>query len=100
MIEMERGHIKSDKIFVVRNGPDLQNLLILPADEDLKSMGKKILVYLGIMGPQDGVDYLLKSLSCLVNQYHRTDFYTIIIGTGDVLEDLKIMSSELGLEKF
>jgi len=99
-IEIKRGHIKSGKIFIVRNGPDLEDWQILPADASLKSLGKKILLYLGIMGPQDGVDYLLRSLSYLVNHYQRTDLYTLIIGTGDVLEDLKIMSSKLGLEKF
>jgi glycosyltransferase involved in cell wall biosynthesis len=99
-IEIKRGYIKSNKIFIVRNGPDLENWQTLPADTYLKSLGKIILLYVGIMGPQDGVDYLLKSLSYLANHYQRTDFYTIIVGTGDVLEDLKIMSSKLGLEKF
>lgn len=41
------------------------------------------------MGPQDGVDYLLKALSTLVNKFNRKDFYCVIVGPGDSLDDLK-----------
>ncbi len=63
-------------------------------------MGKEILVYIGVMGPQDGVDYLLRSLRGLVYSMARTDFYCVIIGRGDAVEDLKVLRDELQLQDY
>ena len=99
-IETDRAGIDPGKIFVVRNGPDFSRMQLVPPDEGLKSMGKKILVYVGIMNPQDGVDYLLRSLKHLAHDLKRSDFYCLVIGRGDSLEDLKSLSSELRLDEY
>ena len=52
-------------------------------------MQKEILVYIGSLNPQDGVDYLLRSLHHLLYDLKRDDFYCVIIGSGDSLEDLR-----------
>src|SRR5262249_49704464 len=49
------------------------------------------------MNPQDGVDYLLRALSHLVNDLKRTDFYCVLIGSGDSLEALRAEAVQLGL---
>ncbi|MHC4271654.1 MAG: glycosyltransferase family 4 protein, partial [Planctomycetota bacterium] len=99
-IEIKRGNLKPDKIFVVRNGPDLQAFRPVDGDKELQKMGKKILIYIGVMGPQDGVDYLLRSLREIVYSMSRTDFYCVIIGRGDSVEDLKILRDELQLQDY
>jgi len=68
-------------------------------DLDLKKTGKTILVYIGVMGPQDGVDYLLRSLHVLVNEFNRKDFYCVIIGPGDSLDDLRKLREDLNLQE-
>ncbi|MHA1232976.1 MAG: glycosyltransferase family 4 protein [Candidatus Helarchaeota archaeon] len=98
-IEIERGKINPEKIFIVRNGPNLDELLPVPPDNKLIKINKKILVYVGYMGPQDGLDYLLRALFYLKNNLKRNDFYCVIIGDGDVLEDLKKLSSDLRLNQ-
>jgi len=96
-IEIKRGKLNRSKVFVVRNGPDLDRVKIVAPDEGLKGSGKVIIGYVGIMGPQDGVDYLLRALKHLVFEIGRKDFYCIIIGTGDSLEDLKEMAKEFNI---
>ncbi len=99
-IDSVRGRRSAEDIFIVRNGPDLNKIPRVTPDPALRKMEKKILVYLGIMGPQDGVDYLLRSLAYLVHQIKRQDFYCMIIGAGDSLQDLKILAGQLKLEEF
>lgn len=99
-IDIKRGGKKPEDIFIVRNGPDLNKFKEVPPDEKLKSIGKFILVYIGEMGPQDGVDYLLHSLKHLVTEYNRKDFYCVIIGKGDAVPDLINLKTELKLDEF
>jgi glycosyltransferase involved in cell wall biosynthesis len=99
-IEVERGKINPGKVYVVRNGPDMAWFRQVPPDEDLKKKGKIILGYLGYMGPQDGVDYMLRAIQFLVYNLGRKDFFCVVIGPGDSLEDLKNMSCDLGLEEY
>ncbi len=61
-------------------------------------MKKCILCYVGALNPQDGVDYLLRSLRDLVYKLNRKDFYCVIMGTGDSLEDLRALARDLKLE--
>ena len=63
-------------------------------------MNKCILCYIGRLNPQDGVDYLLRSLRDLAFKLNRKDFYCIIMGNGDSLEDLRSLAMELGLDGY
>lgn len=99
-IDVKRGKKKPEQIFVVRNGPNLNEMRLVSPDEELQKMGKSILVYIGFMGPQDGVDYLLRSIHYLVNELQRRDFYCVIIGRGDAVEDLKKLCDDLKLNDF
>jgi len=99
-IDIKRGNKTPDSIFIVRNGPDLKKFKEVPPDTQLRSLGKQIFVYIGEMGPQDGVDYLLKSLSILITEFKREDFYCIIVGKGDAVSDLIKLKDELKLKEF
>ena len=63
----------------------------------LKGMNKCILCYIGSLNPQDGVDYLLRSLRHLLHGLKRSDFYCVIMGTGDSLQDLRDLAGNLQL---
>ena len=99
-IEMKRANLTPEKIFVVRNGPDLNRIKLVAPDEKLKSMRKTILGYVGQINPQDGLDYLLRSLKYLVEELRRTDFYCVVIGSGDALEALEAQVRELEIEDY
>jgi len=99
-IEIKRDRVKLQDIFVVRNGPDLGRLRLVEPDAKLKGMSKIILGYVGDINPQDGVDYLLRSIRQLVFDLKRTDFYCVVIGTGDALPDLEKMASKLEIKDY
>jgi glycosyltransferase involved in cell wall biosynthesis len=63
----------------------------------LKGMNKSILCYIGSLNPQDGVDYLLRSLRHLMRGLKRSDFYCVIMGSGDSLQDLRDLARNLQL---
>jgi glycosyltransferase involved in cell wall biosynthesis len=98
-IHIERGGRNPDSIFVVRNGPNRKRMQVVQPSARLRGMGKKILVYIGSLNPQDGVDYLVRSLKHLTFDLKRNDFYCVIIGSGDSLQDLRDQVIALKLEK-
>jgi glycosyltransferase involved in cell wall biosynthesis len=99
-IDINRGHVDPSKIVVVRNGPDLQRVRMTAPDDRLRALGKTIVVYIGCMGPQDGVDYLLRAIRHLVDDLRTTDVYCVIIGTGDSIGDLKTLAHELHIDDY
>jgi glycosyltransferase involved in cell wall biosynthesis len=98
-IQIERGGRKPGTIFVVRNGPNEKRMQVAQPTARLRGMQKTILVYIGSLNPQDGVDYLLRSLKHLVYDLKREDFYCVIMGSGDSLEDLRELTKSLNLER-
>ena len=99
-IQIDRGKVKPENAFVVRNGPNLRRVAYRAPSERLRSMNKYILCYIGALNPQDGVDYLLRSLRDLVYKLNRNDFYCVIMGSGDSLEDLRALTKDLNLEDY
>ena len=99
-IDIKRGKIKREKVFVVRNGPDPTRVRDVQPDMELKNLGKYILIYIGCMGPQDGVDYLLKSIHHMVYEIGRNDIYCLIVGKGDSTGDLKELARSLNIEEY
>ncbi len=70
---IERGHRHPDKVYVVRNGPDLKRLRSVTPEPDLRGSFPYMLVYLGLMDVQDGVEHCLlarvlynKKMSCAI----------------------------------
>jgi glycosyltransferase involved in cell wall biosynthesis len=98
-IHIRRGGRRSERCFVVRNGPGPDRMELVPPSERLRQMGKSIFCYIGCLNPQDGVDYLLRALAHLTFELRRTDYYCVIMGSGDSLGELRKMNRDLGLEK-
>lgn len=96
-MEMRRDRVNPERITIVRNGPELGRVMLVEPDSDLRARAKTIIGYVGVMGYQDGVDYLLRSFHHLVHDLDRTDFFAVLIGTGDAWNELRALSSRLGL---
>ena len=96
-IQIERANKNPADIFVVRNGPNQMRMTPAAPSARLKGMNKSILCYVGSLNPQDGVDYLLRSLRHLLHGLKRSDFYCVIMGTGDSLQDLRDLAGNLQL---
>ncbi len=97
-VALSRGGKNPDDVFVVRTGPDLTRLQPMTPERKLKRGKPYLVCYLGEMCPQDGVDYLLRSIDILVHQHQRTDVAVTLIGGGPALEDLKIQCSKMDLD--
>lgn len=97
-LNIERHGISPEKVKIVRNGANLRRLKIVDPDPRLKQAGKKILGFVGSMGKQDGVEYLLYAVEHLYKKLNRDDFYCIIVGDGGEFENLVALTHALGLE--
>lgn len=96
-VAIGRGKIPSDRVVVVRSAPDLSRFVQRPPDETLRSGKPYLLAYLGVMGPQDGVDYALRALRHLRADLGRDDIHCIFMGAGDVYDDMILLSRQLGV---
>lgn len=99
-VEMERDGVPEGRVTVVRNWTDLHLRPPAQPDPALRAMKKTIIGYVGVMGFQDGVDYLLRALHYLVHELSRRDFYCVIIGTGAAWPGLRTLARRLGLEEY
>ncbi len=95
-IAVTRGGRAPDKVFVVRNGPNLRTFKAVPANPSLR-YGKRYLIgYVGVMGAQDSVDILL-DVAEHIRSLGRTDIHFTCIGSGPEIEKLKRIHREKNL---
>lgn len=81
-IAINRGGMPTDRVFVVRSGPKLDRLRIVPPKPELKN-GRSFLVgYVGVMGEQEGIEHLLQAASYIVNDFGRHDVQFGLVGGG------------------
>jgi glycosyltransferase involved in cell wall biosynthesis len=99
-IAIERGGMLPEKVTVVRSGPSLERMKILPPSPELKC-GRKILVgYVGVMGKQEGVDFLLRAVARIVQQKNRHDVHFGLVGGGTSLAEMKALAIEFGIADY
>ena len=99
-IAIERGKMRPEDVFVVRSGPDLWRIRVLPCVESLKRGRKYLVGYVGVMGKQEGIDYLLRAAKIINSEMGRTDVQFGLVGGGTELEPLKSYANELGLSEY
>jgi glycosyltransferase involved in cell wall biosynthesis len=94
---IKRGRKVPEQVFVVRSAPDLSRFAGGVADPALKQGKEHLLCYLGVMGPQDGVDFALKSLAAL-RHIRPDDWHAVFVGSGDCFDEMRALASRLGLD--
>lgn len=97
-IAMTRGHLPTEEITIVRSGPDTRVMRPVYPPDGLKERGTSLLAYLGIMGPQDGVDRVLEVMEELVHRRGRSEVHAVLMGFGDCYDALRAQSTRLGLD--
>src|SRR5262249_20503587 len=96
-VAIERGGMAPGRVFVVRSGPSLERLRILPPDERLKHGRRHLVGYVGVMGRQEGIDYLLHAVRHIVFDLGRDDVQFGLVGGGTSLEEMKLLAVGLGV---
>jgi len=99
-IAISRGRVPSERVFVVRSGPSLERLKIIGPDARLKRGRRYLVGYVGVMGKQEGIDYLLRAARRIVVELGRNDVHFGLVGGGTSLEQMKLLAAELGIADF
>ncbi len=99
-VALTRGGVPHEKTFVVRNGPDRASLKDVQPRPELRRGKPYLLAYVGMMGPQDGVDILVRAVRHLIDDFGRDDFHVHVMGGGTELERLKAYAAELGVAEY
>jgi len=96
-IAITRSGKPAAAVTVVRTGPDPDRLRRGPADPDQRRGRRYLAAYIGVMGPQDGVDIVVRAADVIVRELGRDDIAFTLIGSGDCYADLVALRDELGL---
>jgi glycosyltransferase involved in cell wall biosynthesis len=99
-IAVQRGGKRPERVFIVRSGPDLRRLKIVPPVPELKHGRQYLVGYVGVMGKQEGIDYLLRAVQHIVRDLKRSDIHFGLVGGGTDLVDMKAYARELGVSDF
>jgi glycosyltransferase involved in cell wall biosynthesis len=99
-IAQERGDVEASAITVVRSGPNTAEMRPIHRIPELMKDRSFLLTYLGVMGPQDGVDIVLRMLDIIVNKWGRRDIHTALLGFGDSYDGLVDLAHELNLDDY
>lgn len=98
VIAVERGHVPEGRAFVVRSAPMRDRFKPCPPDPSLRAGFAHLVVYLGVMGPNDGLELLVESIAHTVHARHRGDVRFVLIGDGDERPKVVRMVRQLDLE--
>ena len=93
----ERHGLDGNQVTVVRTGPDSSRLKPTSPVPDLRRGRPHLVAYIGVMGPQDGVNIVLEVAELVVNRWARDDISFTLIGSGDCFDELVEMRDRLGL---
>src|SRR5712692_312565 len=99
-IAIGRGRMPPARVFVVRSGPSLERLKILPPDARLKRGRRYLVGYVGVMGKQEGINYLLRAAHHIVFELSRNDVHFGLVGGGTSLKEMKALAQELGVADY
>jgi glycosyltransferase involved in cell wall biosynthesis len=84
-------------VTVVRTGPDPDKLKRGPQEPSLRRGRKHLAAYIGVMGPQDGVDIVVRAADIVVREMGRDDIAFTLIGSGDCFDELVGLRDRLRL---
>lgn len=99
-VAIERGGMEADRVFIVRSGPKLERMKLLPPTEALKHGRHYLVGYVGVIGQQEGIRYLLEGARYIVHELGRTDVHFGLVGSGPELEASIRLAEELEVADF
>jgi len=93
---IRRGRVPTEDVTVVRTGPDPERLRRGTPKPDWRRGRSYLCAYLGVMGPQDGVDLAIHAAAELAGA-GRDDIQFVFMGKGDSTNELIELSEQLGI---
>jgi glycosyltransferase involved in cell wall biosynthesis len=96
-IAQTRGGLAPKDVFVIRSGPDLARFRVFDPDPAWKQGKPFLLVYLGEMCKQDGVDHLVRAVRILRRDLQRADLHAVFVGGGPEQPMIRAYADEQGV---
>ncbi len=100
LIATKRGGRSPQDVIVVRSGPDLGRFRRFPPAAEYRQGKRHLLVYLGEICQQDGVDHMVRALKLLRERFGRVDFHAIFVGGGPHQKAIKAYAEEQGVADY
>lgn len=100
VVATKRCRVPAGRVTQVGNGPVMSNLRPPLRYDRHPANGGHTCCFIGVMGPQDGVELALRAAAVLVHERHRDDTRFVFAGTGDTLPALKDLAASLRLENW
>jgi glycosyltransferase involved in cell wall biosynthesis len=94
-IAIERGGKEPSCIHVVRNGPNLDRVRQLPPVPSLKKGRACLVGYVGVIGLQEGLSYLVQAASYIVHERRRSDMHFVVVGGGTDLPNVIALTEKM-----
>jgi len=94
---IQRDGIPPERVTVIRQGPNLNNIRLTAPDPNLRVRAKTIIAYLGSMAKGRGAEYLLGALPHLEKRFGHSDWFCVLVGREDASQDLGNLATELGI---
>lgn len=88
---------RSELVHLVRSCPDAKAMTRRAPDPALRHGAARVVVYIGIMGAQDGVDILLRAAAYAIKERRRDDLHFLLVGDGPEYAALQALAQELGI---
>jgi glycosyltransferase involved in cell wall biosynthesis len=96
-VALQRGRLQPDDVVVVRNAPLADRFVKGAPRPEVKRGRRYLCCYLGVMGPQDGVDIAVRAAASIVYDLGRDDVQFALLGFGDSFDELRALADELGV---
>lgn len=95
-IAITRGKMDPNKVYVLRSGPKFERMIQKEPIKELKRGYKYMVGYLGVIGQQEGLEYILECAK--YNKEHENDIIWAIVGGGPHLENIKNTAHKMNLD--
>lgn len=99
-LAVQRGRLPQARTAVVMSTPDADRMKRASEHPELRGGMDHLVCYVGIMGPQDGVDALLAAVDAYVHELGRRDARFVLLGFGDSLAELQADCTRRGLDQW
>lgn len=99
-IAIERCGKEPSRVVVVRNGPNLDRVRQSPPTASLKNDRACLVGYVGVIGIQEGLRYLIQAAAYIVHERQRTDIHFAVIGGGSDLENVCALADQMNVSAY
>jgi glycosyltransferase involved in cell wall biosynthesis len=99
-VALRRGGKRPEDVTIVRTGPDADRLQRSEPDPELRRERDYLVAYIGVMGPQDGVDVVIEAAAKIVHDWGRKDITFALMGSGDCYDELVALRDSLELDEY